>query len=160
MKTKKVEKLITTLKDWIGHPLKRHFTETLTWVNNLKVPNMKWMPQLDFWLGQSEVSCCHDCYENVMVSMCLIRKPFRLEILTTELSRKRSKFDKEDSELSQSLALVVMEVCLLLYKDSEFVRILGFDNNQTWSIIFSSSNSEECLQVRGLVALIWNANQV
>ena len=34
--TKKVEKVITTLKDWIGHPLKRHLTETLTWVNNLK----------------------------------------------------------------------------------------------------------------------------
>ena len=24
------------LKDWIGHLLKRHLTETLTWVNNLK----------------------------------------------------------------------------------------------------------------------------
>ena len=35
MKTKKVDKVITTLKDWIGHPLKRHLTETLTWVNNL-----------------------------------------------------------------------------------------------------------------------------
>ena len=37
MKTKKVEKVIATLKDRIGHPLKRYFTETLTWVNNLKV---------------------------------------------------------------------------------------------------------------------------
>ena len=36
MKTKKVEKVITTLKDWICHPLKRHLTETLTQVNNLK----------------------------------------------------------------------------------------------------------------------------
>ena len=30
MKTKKVEKVITTLKDLIRHPLKRHLTETLT----------------------------------------------------------------------------------------------------------------------------------
>ena len=30
MKTKKVEKVIKTIKDWIGHPLKRHLTETLT----------------------------------------------------------------------------------------------------------------------------------
>ena len=30
MKTKKVEKVITTLKDRIGHPLKRHPTEIPT----------------------------------------------------------------------------------------------------------------------------------
>ena len=30
MKTKKVEKVITTVKDRIGHPLKRHLTETST----------------------------------------------------------------------------------------------------------------------------------
>ena len=30
MKTKKAEKVITTLKDRIDHPLKRHLTETLT----------------------------------------------------------------------------------------------------------------------------------
>ena len=30
MKTKKVEKILTTLKDRIGHPLKRHFTEIST----------------------------------------------------------------------------------------------------------------------------------
>ena len=30
MKTNKVEKVIATLKDRIGHPLKRHLTETLT----------------------------------------------------------------------------------------------------------------------------------
>ena len=35
-KTKKVEKVMTTLKDRIGHPLKRHLTEILTRVNNLK----------------------------------------------------------------------------------------------------------------------------
>ena len=37
MKTRKVEKVITTLKDSIGHFLKRHLTETLTRVNNLKI---------------------------------------------------------------------------------------------------------------------------
>ena len=36
MKTKKAEKVITTLKDRIGHPLKRHLTEISTRVNNLK----------------------------------------------------------------------------------------------------------------------------
>ena len=36
MKTKKVGKVITTLKDRIGHPLKKHLTEILTQVNNLK----------------------------------------------------------------------------------------------------------------------------
>ena len=37
IKTTKVEKVITTLKkDGIGCPLKRHLTETLTLVNNLK----------------------------------------------------------------------------------------------------------------------------
>ena len=36
MKTKKVEKVITTLKDRIGHPLKRHFTEIPTQVNNFE----------------------------------------------------------------------------------------------------------------------------
>ena len=30
MKTKKVEKVIATLKDRIGHPLKRHLTEIPT----------------------------------------------------------------------------------------------------------------------------------
>ena len=30
MKTKKIEKVITTLKDKIGHPLKRHPTEIPT----------------------------------------------------------------------------------------------------------------------------------
>ena len=30
MKTTKVEKVITALKDWIGHSLKRHLAETLT----------------------------------------------------------------------------------------------------------------------------------
>ena len=30
MKTTKAEKVITTLKDLIGHRLKRHLTETLT----------------------------------------------------------------------------------------------------------------------------------
>ena len=42
MKTKKVEKVITTLKNQIGHPLKRHLTEIPTWVNHLKdatIPN-------------------------------------------------------------------------------------------------------------------------
>ena len=34
MKTKKVEKVITTLKDQIGHPLKKHLTEILTRVNS------------------------------------------------------------------------------------------------------------------------------
>ena len=37
MKTKKVEKVITTLKDRIGHPLKRHLTETPARVNNRKL---------------------------------------------------------------------------------------------------------------------------
>ena len=36
MKTKKVEKVTTKPKDRIGHPLKRHFTENPTRVNNLK----------------------------------------------------------------------------------------------------------------------------
>ena len=36
MKTKKVEKVITTLKDRIGHHLKRHLTEIPTRVNNLE----------------------------------------------------------------------------------------------------------------------------
>ena len=36
MKTKKVKKVITTLKDRIGHPSKRHLTEISTRVNNLK----------------------------------------------------------------------------------------------------------------------------
>ena len=35
MKTKKIEKVITTLKDRIGHPLKRHLTEILTWSTTL-----------------------------------------------------------------------------------------------------------------------------
>ena len=35
MKAKKVEKVVTTLKDRIGLPLKRHLTEILTRVNNL-----------------------------------------------------------------------------------------------------------------------------
>ena len=30
MKTKEVEKVITALKDLIGHPLKGHLTETFT----------------------------------------------------------------------------------------------------------------------------------
>ena len=30
MKTKKVEKVMTTLKDRIGHPLKKHLTEIST----------------------------------------------------------------------------------------------------------------------------------
>ena len=36
MKTKKVEKVITTLKDRIGHHLTRHLTEIPTRVNNLE----------------------------------------------------------------------------------------------------------------------------
>ena len=35
MKTKKVEKVITTLKDRIGHHLKGHLTEITTQANNL-----------------------------------------------------------------------------------------------------------------------------
>ena len=35
MKTKEAEKVITTLKDRIGHSLKWHFTEIPTSVNNL-----------------------------------------------------------------------------------------------------------------------------
>ena len=35
MKTTKVENVITTLKDRIYHPLKRHLTEIPTRVNNL-----------------------------------------------------------------------------------------------------------------------------
>ena len=38
MKTKKVEKVITALKDRIRHLLKRHFAEISTSVNNLKLP--------------------------------------------------------------------------------------------------------------------------
>ena len=45
MKTNKVEKVITTPKDWIGRPLKRHLTETLTWVNNLKTE------VLEYWVS-------------------------------------------------------------------------------------------------------------
>ena len=37
MKTEKVEKVITAVKDRIGHPLKRHLTELSTWVNNLNI---------------------------------------------------------------------------------------------------------------------------
>ena len=36
MKIKKVEKVITTLNNRIGHPLKRHLTEIPTRFNNLK----------------------------------------------------------------------------------------------------------------------------
>ena len=36
MKAKKVEKVITTLKDRIGHPLEKYLTEISTWVANLK----------------------------------------------------------------------------------------------------------------------------
>ena len=36
MKTKKVKKVITALKYWIGHPLKRHLREIPTRVNNVK----------------------------------------------------------------------------------------------------------------------------
>ena len=37
MKTKKVEKVITTLKDSIDHPLKRHLTEILNQSTTLNV---------------------------------------------------------------------------------------------------------------------------
>ena len=37
MKTKKVEEVTTTLKDRIGHLLKRHLTKIRTRVNNFKV---------------------------------------------------------------------------------------------------------------------------
>ena len=36
MKANKIEKIITTLKDRIGHPLKKYLTEISTWVANLK----------------------------------------------------------------------------------------------------------------------------
>ena len=36
MKTKKLETVITKLKDQIGHPLKRNLTELATRVNNFK----------------------------------------------------------------------------------------------------------------------------
>ena len=48
MKTKKVEKVITTLKDRIDHPLKRHLTEIPTQVKNL---NGTRLPQIT-------VLCC------------------------------------------------------------------------------------------------------
>ena len=37
MKTKEVDKVVTTPKNRIGHPLKRHLTELSTLVNNLSV---------------------------------------------------------------------------------------------------------------------------
>ena len=40
MKTNKVEKVITTLKNRIAHPLKRHLTEISTGVNNLNLANV------------------------------------------------------------------------------------------------------------------------
>ena len=42
MKTKKVEKVVTTLKVRIGHPLKRHFTEIPKRVNSLKSLKSFW----------------------------------------------------------------------------------------------------------------------
>ena len=37
MKTKKVEKVKNTLKDRIGHPLKKHFIKIPTQVNNFNL---------------------------------------------------------------------------------------------------------------------------
>ena len=110
MKTKKVEKAITTLKDGIGHPLKRHLTEILTRVNNLKA----WMST-----NTSQV----DAVKNVKRNKRVCHLNFGLKGLTPKKKFNREFYSQKEQFLKVSIPVITLKISNMSLKSTWYVGL-------------------------------------